>query len=66
MRMTNFDKPFCEVVKFGNGSIVTGSSCGCWDGEFDWGSGNCTGDNPQCSCATNYDPAGDNCITPDP
>lgn len=59
--MKNFDKPYCEVIKFG-GSVMTSSACGCWDGEDDWGAGaNCSGDVGFCSCSVNHSPAEDNC-----
>ena len=60
--MKNFEKPFCEVVKF-NGGVIATSSCGCWDGEDDWGVGaNCKPDIPECSCQSNSSPAEANCI----
>ena len=63
--MKNFEKPFCEVVKF-NGSVIATSTCGCWDGYVDDGVGaDCTLDGvPQCVCQVNYDPSVANCIKP--
>lgn len=49
--MRNFEKPFCEVVRFGS-SVMTASACGCFDGEDDWGTV-CTGDIASCECEIN-------------
>ena len=52
--MRNFDKPKCEIVRFDN-AVLTTSSCGCWDGEDDWGAGaNCLGDIGSCTCQINH------------
>lgn len=63
--MKNFEKPFCEVVKF-NGGVIATSGCSCWDGYVDDGPGaDCTLDGvPQCTCDPNYDDPSKNCITP--
>ena len=63
--MKNFIKPVCEVVHF-NDIIAASNTCGCWDGEDDWGVGaTCKSDMPQCACQVNYNPAIANCIIPD-
>ena len=60
--MKSFDKPFCEVIRFDGGVMTASSSCGCWDGEDDWGKV-CTGDVGYCACTVNHNPAQDNCTT---
>lgn len=57
--MRNFNKPACEVIRFNTG-IITASSCGCDDGDYDWGTV-CTGDVGYCACSVNHNPAQDNC-----
>jgi len=58
--MKNFTKPYCEVIRFSGNVVLTSTSCGCWDGEDDWGTV-CTGDVAYCACSVNHDEAKDNC-----
>lgn len=59
--MKKFSKPCHEVVYF-NSSVIATSTCGCWDGEDDWGpGGNCTGDVAYCECQENHIAGTANC-----
>ena len=48
----SFEKPLCEVIRFGRNDIVTASACGCNVGGIDFGSNtSCVGaNNPECTC----------------
>lgn len=63
----SFEKPFCEVVRFTHGIIMT-SGCGCNIGGVDFPGCNqnyCTGIDTYCSCQTNFDdPDAGNCVLP--
>lgn len=56
-----FVKPYYETIRL-SGGIFTASNCGCFD-EFFCPTNyyNCTSDGSGCGCATNYNPASDNC-----
>lgn len=59
--MKNFEKPSCEIVRFGGGVLAT-SGCGCYDEIMDEVyPKNCTGDIGYCACKVNHNPAQDNC-----
>ena len=60
--MRTFEKPFCEVVYFGN-SIITISGCDCVVAGIPMPGTNdvCTGANAQCTCSNNQSVPGANC-----
>ncbi len=58
--MKNFEKPFCEVVRFGS-SVMTASDCGCYDELLGVQDSDCIGDIGYCACTVNHNPAIANC-----